>query len=81
MCDGVGKPCSKDKQTACTRLVQDAVGITDKIDLVAKVREVATAGAAAAAEAPAGYAFDPETGYWYSADAGERTSMPRSGCA
>ena len=54
----------------CMRM-QDAAGIIDKADLVAKVKEVAAADSAAAAEAPPGYAFDPASGYWYSSESGK----------
>lgn len=53
---------------------QDSAGITEKTDLVAKVREVAAADSAAAAQAPPGYAYDPATGYWFSEEAGEQTA-------
>ncbi len=59
--------------------MQDAAGIIDKVDLVAKVRDAAAAASASAAQAPPGYAFDPSTGYWYSEDAGEGFARPYIG--
>ena len=49
---------------------QDAAGIVDKSDLVAKVREVASRGPEGAddpaLQVPRGYSYDAGTGYYYS---------------
>ncbi|GAB4814666.1 hypothetical protein N2152v2_001712 [Parachlorella kessleri] len=60
----------KELRRFLTERGQDAAGIIDKADLVTKVKEVAAADSAAAAEAPPGYAFDPASGYWYSSESG-----------
>ncbi len=47
--------------------------LVEKHDLVAKVQEVAARGpevGAAGAAAPAGFAYDPGSGYWKNADTG-----------
>lgn len=51
---------------------QDAIGIVDKVDLVAKVQELAAKGPEGADEAdavPSGYTFDPVSRYFYSPEA------------
>jgi hypothetical protein len=44
--------------------LQDSTGILDKAELVDRVKQAAAAGPEG--EAPAGYTFDPATGYFYS---------------
>lgn len=51
---------------------EDASGIIDKSDLVARVREAVAKGPEGEGEVapvPQGYAFDPSSGYYYSSDA------------
>jgi hypothetical protein len=52
--------------------LQDPAGIVEKGDLVARVKAAAAGGSggASAAQAPAGYAFDPATKMWFSPDSG-----------
>lgn len=58
------------------RGVQDSAGIIDKAELVERVKQAAAAGPEG--EAPAGYTFDPATGYFYSA--GGSLMSQSSGC-
>ncbi len=50
--------------------LQDTTGVVEKGDLVSRVREAAAKGpeGGTAASAPAGYAYDPSSGYWYSSE-------------
>lgn len=56
--------------------LQDADGFVEKADLIARVKEVAAQGPEG--EAPAGYVFDPATGYFL--NAGEAALLAGSLC-
>lgn len=59
--------------------LQDGAGIVEKEELIARVKEVAAAGPEG--EAPAGYVFDPATGYYLSPGASCLLARNMRSCA